>query len=191
MWIPHADFGPELAHILKRRRYAEAVSFWRAARPFAQLSVPSTSMLTELMETDPPCLAFLRPRELEAIQIAAGLASLVGATQRLGRFVTSTLAWPHPMSKDAAVQNLISACRIERQVEQLLRDERNFGARVRVQNCCDGACITCLLASSREFPLDHCPPVPIVGCVNHTTGCRCSIAVTSMSPEHDALSRLS
>lgn len=190
MWITHADFGPELASILKKRRYSEAVSFWRAARPLAQLSVPSAVTLTRVMETDPPCLAFLRPRELDEIQIAAGLASLVGATGRMARFVNPRLDWPYPMSKDAAVQTLISACRMEQQVERLRHDERNFGATVRVQNSCEGACIVCLLASSREFSLDHCPPVPIVGCVNHATGCRCSIAVTSALPERDALSRL-
>jgi hypothetical protein len=63
-------------------------------------------------------------------------------------------------------------------------------ARVRVQNSCEGACITCLLASSVDFPLEHCPPVPIVGCVNYEKGCRCSLVVTSSVPTHDALSRL-
>lgn len=191
MWIPHADFGPELALILKRRRYAEAVSFWRAARPLAQMTVPSADTLTRLMETDPPCLAFLRPRELDEIQVAAGFASLVGATGRMGRFVSAQLDWRYPMSKDAAVRNLMSACEMDGLVEQLLREDANAGARVRVQNSCEGACITCLLAASREFPLEHCPPVPIVGCVNYAVGCRCSIVVTSALREHDAFSRLS
>lgn len=143
------------------------------------------------METDPPCLAFLNPRELEEIQIAAGFAALVGATRRMGRFVTPKLSWPHQLSTDAAVHNLISAFQTGQFIRQITAEENSRRIRVRVQNSCEGACITCLLASSRDFPLDNCPTVPIVGCVNYETGCRCSIAITSSQPQCDALSWLS
>lgn len=190
MWLPHEEFGPELALLLRRRRYAEAVAFWKAARPLAQLTVPKSDFVAELMETDPPCLAFLRPRERDEIQIAGGFACLVGATGRLGRFVNRQLQWAHPMSKDAAVHSLVAAFQTERLIGKILSEQRGSGARVKVQNSCEGACITCLLASSVDFPLEHCPPVPIVGCVNYVTGCRCSVTVTSPSPAHDALHRL-
>jgi len=36
----------------------------------------------------------------------------------------------------------------------------------------------------------HCPPVPIVGCINHKDGCRCSIEVTTAVPERKTLSKL-
>jgi hypothetical protein len=185
MWITHEEFAPELSTLLRKRRYADAVSFWRAARPLAQMTVPSTGCLTEIMETDPPCLAFLKPREREEIQIAAGFAALVGATRRMGRFVSTKLDWPHPLSKDAAVHNLLAAFRIEQIVNQLASVEHSDKIKVRVQNSCEGACITCLLASSREFTLDHCPPVPIVGCVNYEAGCRCSLVITAPQPESD------
>ena len=191
VWIPHEEFAPELAFLLKRRNYAEAVSFWKAARPFAQRTVPSTAILTELMETDPPCLAFLNPREREEIQVAAGFACLVGAARKMGRFVDSKLTWPHQLSKDAAVHNLLAAFRIEQLVTQLVADEQSHRIRVKVQNSCEGACITCLLASSMEFPLERCPPVPIVGCVNYEAGCRCGLIVTSSRPKHDTVSWLS
>jgi hypothetical protein len=189
MWLMHEEFGPELGFLLRRRKYAEAVSFWRAARPLAQLTVPAADFLTQVMETDPPCLAFLTPHERNEIQIAAGIACLVGASGRLGRFVSRKLSWPHPLSKDAAVHNLLAASQMEKLVERILTEQRRCTASVKVQNSCDGACITCLLASSVEFPLEHCPPVPIVGCVNYETGCRCSVVVTSSLPSHDALSR--
>jgi hypothetical protein len=189
MWITHEEFGPELAFLLKRRRYADAASFWKSAKPFAQRSVPSAGFLTQLMETDPPCLAFLSHREREEIQVAAGFACLVGATRRMGRFLDSKLRWPHQLSKDAAVQNLIAAFQFD-QLLSRISAELSPKTRVRVQNSCDGACITCLLASSRDFTLDHCPPVPIVGCVNYETGCRCSIVITSSALQHDVFSRL-
>ncbi len=189
MWITHPEFAPELASLLRQRRYPEAVWFWRAARPFAQMTVPSIDNLAQIMETDPPCLAFLRPRELVEIQVAAGFASLVGATGRLGRFVTRQLRWPHPLTKDAAVHNLLSTFYNELCLARIRAEHSSSRTRVRVQNSCDGACITCLLASSRDFPLDHCPPVPIVGCINHKDGCRCSIEVTSFVPERKALSK--
>lgn len=143
------------------------------------------------METDPPCLAFLNPREREEIQIAAGFACLVGATRKMRRFVDPKLSWPHPLSKDAAVHNLLAAFQIEQLVSQMMADERSHKIKVKVQNSCEGACITCLLASSMEFPLDHCPPVPIVGCVNYEAGCRCGLRVTSSHTKPDAVSRLS
>lgn len=155
----------------------------------AQLTVPKVEFVAELMETDPPCLAFLRPRERDEIQIAAGFASLVGATGRLGRFVSRNLCWPHPMSKDAAVHNLVAAFQMEQLIGRMLSEHHGHGARVKVRNSCDGACITCLLASSADFPLEHCPPVPIVGCVNHAKGCRCSLEVTSPVQRHDAFLR--
>jgi hypothetical protein len=191
MWITHEELGPELAFLLKRRRYAEAVSFWKGAKPLAQMSVPSATFLTQLMETDPPCLAFLNHRELEEIQIAAGFASLVGATRRMGRFVSPNLRWPHPLTKDAAVHNLLAAFQVEQLIGQITAEEHGHKIRVRVQNSCEGACITCLLASSRDFPLDYCPPVPIVGCVNYEAGCRCSLVVTSSQSKWDAVSWLS
>jgi hypothetical protein len=191
MWIPHEEFGPALTYLLKRRRYADAVSFWKGAKPLAQMSVPSVAALADLMETDPPCLAFLNHRELEEIQIAAGFAALVGATRRMGRFINPRLCWPHQLSKDAAVHNLLAAFQVDRLVNQIIAERQNLRTRVKVQNSCDGACIACLLASSRDFPLEHCPPVPIVGCVNYEAGCRCSIVVTSPQPEYDALSWLS
>ena len=191
MWITHEEFGPELVTLLKKRRYADAVSFWKAARPLAQMTVPSTGCLAQIMETDPPCLAFLTHREREEIQIAAGFAALVGATRRMGRFVTTRLDWPHQLSKDAAVHNLLAAFRLEQLVDQLLTLEQSHKFKVRVQNSCEGACITCLLASSCEFTLDHCPPVPIVGCVNYEAGCRCSLVITTPEPEDDEPSWLS
>jgi len=191
MWMSHPDFGPELAWLLRRRRYADAVGFWKSAKPLAQMTVTSAVSLAQIMETDPPCLAFLTPRELEEIQIAAGFSSLVGATRRMGRFVDTKLRWPHQLSKDAAVQNLISAFHTGQFVNRMLAERHNNRIRVRVQNSCEGACITCLLASSRDFPIEHCPPVPIVGCVNFEKGCRCSIAVTAPWPELDSLSRIS
>lgn len=190
VWLPHEEFGPELALLLRRRRYAEAVAFWKAARPLAQLTVPKAEFVAELMETDPPCLAFLRPSERDEIQIAAGFACLVGATGRMGRFVSRQLPWAHPMSKDAAVQSLVAAFQTEQFIGKMLAEHHGRGARVKVRNSCEGACITCLLASSTDFPLEHCPPVPIVGCVNYAAGCRCSVAVTSPSPMADALHRL-
>lgn len=189
MWMMHEEFAPELAFLLRRRKYAEAVAFWRAARPLAQLTVPSADYLGELMETDPPCLAFLRPHERDEIQVAAGFASLVGATGGFGRFVTRKLNWPHPLSKDAAVHNLLAAFQTEQFVSRIMAEQQGYRTRVRVQNSCEGACITCLLASSVDFPLEHCPPVPIVGCVNYEKGCRCSLVVTSSQPKRDALSR--
>lgn len=191
MWMTHEEFGPELMALLRRREYTSAVSFWKAARHLQQRTVPSAPTLTELMETDPPCLAFLNPRELEEIQIAAGFAALVGATRRMGRFVSPKLNWPHRLSTDAAVHNLISAFQTGQLIRQIAAKEHSRRIRVRVQNSCEGACITCLLASSRDFPLDHCPPVPIVGCVNYETGCRCSLTVTHSQPQCDALSWLS
>lgn len=143
------------------------------------------------METDPPCLAFLNHRELDEIQAAAGFAILVGATRRLGRFVNPNLPWPHQLSKDAAVHNLLSAFQIDQIVTRLTADEHSRRIRVRVQNSCEGACITCLLASSMDYPLEHCPPVPIVGCVNYEAGCRCSLVVTSSTPQRNARSWLS
>jgi len=190
MWLTHEEFGPELASLLRQRRYHEAVWFWRAARPLAQMTVPSIDSLVQIMETDPPCLAFLRPRELSEVQVAAGFAALVGATGRLGRFVNRHLRWPHLLTKDAAVRNLLSAFQNEQLLARIRAEHSGSLTRVRVQNSCDGACITCLLASSRDFPLDHCPPVPIVGCINHKDGCRCSITVTSVTPQHRALSKL-
>lgn len=190
MWLMHEEFAPELAFLLRRRNYAEAVVFWRAARPLAQLTVPSADVLCELMETDPPCLAFLRPHERDEIQIAAGFASLVGATGGFGRFVSRKLDWPHPLSKHAAVHNLLAAFQAEQLVARMIAEQHGSRTRVRVQNSCEGACITCLLASSVEFLLEHCPPVPIVGCVNYEKGCRCSLVVTSCATKHDALSRL-
>lgn len=142
------------------------------------------------METDPPCLAFLRPHEREEIQIAAGFACLVGATGRLGRFVSRTLPWKHPMAKDAAVHNLIAAFQVEQLVGRMLAAQHGCGARVKVQNSCKGACITCLLASSVDFPLEHCPPVPIVGCVNYATGCRCSLSLIAGQTMPEAVRRL-
>ena len=190
MWISHPDFGPELASLLKNRRYADAVYFWAGAKPFAQRTIPTAHSLTQLMETDPPCLAFLNYRQLEEIQVAAGFAWCVGATKRLDRFVNPKLNWPHQLSKDAAVHNLLSAYQIERFVSHLRTTQRAFSTRVKVQNSCDGACITCLLASSVDYPLDHCPPVPIVGCINYEAGCRCSLAVTSPEPRCDSISWL-
>jgi hypothetical protein len=190
MWITHEEFGPELTALLRKRRYGDAVCFWRAARPLAQMTLPSTVCLTQVMETDPPCLAFLTHREREEIQIAAGLASLVGATRRMGRFVSRKLTWPHQLSKDAAVHNLLAAFQIEQLVSQMMAEQQSCRTKVKVQNSCEGACITCLLASSVEFPLDHCPPVPIVGCVNYQAGCRCSLVVTCSQPKQDAFSWL-
>lgn len=185
MWITHDEFGPELTTLLRKRRYADAVSFWKAARPLAQMTVPSTVCISQIMETDPPCLAFLTPAEREEIQIAAGFAALVGATRRMDRFVDPNLRWPHQLSKHAAVHNLLAAFRMEELIDRLAADERTHGFKVRVQNSCEGACITCLLASSREFTMDHCPPVPIVGCVNYEAGCRCSIVITAPDSECD------
>ena len=190
MWMMHEEFAPELAFLLRRRNYAEAVAFWRAARPLAQLTVPSADYLVELMETDPPCLAFLHPHERDEIQVAAGFAALVGGTGRLGRFVSRKLDWPHSLSKDAAVHNLLAAFQTEKFVAQMMAEQQGYRTTVCVQNSCEGACITCLLASSVDFPLEHCPPIPIVGCVNYEKGCRCSLAVTSCVPKRDALSRL-
>jgi hypothetical protein len=189
MWMMHEEFAPELAFLLRRRKYAEAVGFWRAARPLAQLTVPSADYLGELMETDPPCLAFLRPHERDEIQVAAGFASLVGATGGFGRFVTRKLDWSHQLSKDAAVHSLLTAFQTERLVARMMAEQQGCRTTIRVQNSCEGACITCLLASSVDFPLEHCPPVPIVGCVNYEKGCRCSLVVTSSQPKRDALSR--
>ena len=186
MWIPHEEFAPELASLLRKRQPDDAVSFWKAARPLAQRSVPSPEYLADLMETDPLCLAFLNPREREEIQIAAGFACLVGATRRMGRFVSRKLTWPHQLSKDAAVHNLLAAFQVEQLIGQITAEHQNY--KVRVQNSCEGACITCLLASSMEFTIEHCPPVPIVGCVNYKDGCRCSVVVTSPQPERDAMS---
>jgi hypothetical protein len=191
VWLTHEEFGPELNSLLRKRRYADAVSFWKAARPLAQMTVPSTGCLTELMETDPPCLAFLSHREREEIQIAAGFACLVGATRKMGRFVSPKLSWAHQLSKDAAVHNLLAAFQVEQLLSQIMAEEQRHKIKVKVQNSCEGACITCLLASSREFPLDHCPPVPIVGCVNYEAGCRCSLVVTSSQPKWDTVSWLS
>src|SRR5690348_13168702 len=188
MWLMHEEFAPELAFLLRRRNYAEAVAFWRAARPLAQLTVPSEDFLGELMETDPPCLAFLRPHERDEIQVAAGFASLVGATGGFGRFVTRKLDWPHPLSKDAAVHNLLAAFQMDRLVAQTMAEQQGRKTTVRIQNSCEGACITCLLASSVDFPLEHCPPVPIVGCVNYEKGCRCSFAVTSSQSKQNPVS---
>lgn len=179
MWIPHLEFGPELTALLRRRRYADAVSFWKGAKPLEQRTVPPAHFLTQVMETDPPCLAFLTPRERDEIQIAAGFACLVGATRRMGRFVSPKLIWPHQLSRDAAVQNLVAAYRVQQFVDQMIAEHQTHRIRVKVQNSCEGACITCLLASSRDFALDHCPPIPIVGCVNYETGCRCSVAISS------------
>jgi hypothetical protein len=190
MWMPHEEFGPEIAFLLRKRKYTEAVSFWKAARPFAQRSVSSADLLSQVMQTDPPCLAILQPHERDEIQIAAGFACLVGATGRLGRFVSPKLHWPNPLSKDAAVHNLIAAFRVDQLITRIMAEQKGHRAKVKVQNSCDGACITCLLASSREFPLEHCPPIPIVGCVNYEAGCRCSLTVTSSQPGHDAFSRL-
>jgi len=189
MWLSHREFGPEVASLLRERKYADAVSFWKSARPLAQLTVPNQDILSQIMETDPPCLAFLRPREREEIQIAAGLARLVGASEKLGRFVSRKLAWPYPLSKDAAVHNLLAAFQNEQLLNRMIAEQQGNTARIKVQNSCEGACITCLLASSVDFPLEHCPPVPIVGCVNDEKGCRCSLEVTSSIPKHDALSR--
>lgn len=189
MWLTHEEFGPELGFLLRRRNYAEAVAFWRAARPLAQLTVPSADVLGELMETDPPCLAFLRPHERDEIQIAAGFASLVGATGGFSRFVSRKLDWPHAISKNAAVHNLLAAFEAERLVARMIAEQRGCRTMVRVENSCEGACITCLLASSMDFPLEHCPPVPIVGCVNYEKGCRCSLVVTSSQPKWDAVRR--
>lgn len=189
MWLTHREFGPEVASLLRERKYADAVSFWKSARPLAQLTVPGVDILSQIMEMDPPCLAFLRPREREEIQIAAGLACLVGASGRLGRFVSRKLDWPYPLSKDAAVHNLVAAFRNERLINRIIAEQQGYTTKIRVQNSCEGACITCLLASSVDFPLEHCPPVPIVGCVNYETGCRCSLEVASSVPKHDALSR--
>jgi hypothetical protein len=191
MWIPHEDFGPELTSLLRRRHYADAVSFWKGAKPLAQRSVPSPSDLIKLMETDPPCLAFLTHRELEEIQIATGFAALVGATRRMGRFVNPGLRWPHQMSKDAAVHNLLAAFHADQLVSQIATEHQNRKTRVKVQICSEGACITCLLASSIDYPLEHWPPVPIVGCVNHEAGCRCSLVVTSSQSRWEAMTRLS
>jgi hypothetical protein len=191
MWMSHPDFGPELAFLLRHRRYADAVGFWRSAKPLAQMTVTSAASLMQIMETDPPCLAFLNPRELDEIQIAAGFASLVGATRRLSRFVNSRLPWPHQLSKDAAVHNLLSAFHTSQLLSRIALEQQSSRIRVRVQISCEGACIACLLASSRDFPLSHCPPVPIVGCVNYEAGCRCSIAVTSSQPKEDPVSWLS
>lgn len=190
MWMTHEEFGPELAFLLRHRKYTDAVAFWKAARPLAQLTVPAVEYLVELMETDPPCLAFLRPHERDEIQIAAGFAALVGGTGRLGRFVSRRLDWPHRLSKDAAVHNLLTAFQMDRLVTQTMAEQQGCKTMVRVQNSCEGACITCLLASSVDFPLEHCPPVPIVGCVNYEKGCRCSLVVTSSQSKRDALSRL-
>jgi hypothetical protein len=190
MWMMHEEFAPELAFLLRRRNYAEAVAFWRAARPLAQLTVPTAGYLGELMETDPPCLAFLRHQERDEIQVAAGFASLVGATDGFGRFVSRKLDWPHPLSKNAAVHNLLAAFQAEQLVTRMMAEYQDSQTRVRVQNSCEGACITCLLASSVDFSLEHCPPVPIVGCVNYEKGCRCSLMVTSREPKRDAVSRL-
>jgi len=189
MWLSHREFGPEVASLLRERKYADAVSFWKSARPLAQLTVPNADILSQIMETDPPCLALLRPLEREEIQIAAGLACLVGASGKLGRFVSRKLAWPYPLSKDAAVHNLLAAFQNEQLINRIMAEQQGFTTRVKVQNSCEGACITCLLASSVDFPLEHCPPVPIVGCVNYEKGCRCSLEVTSSVPKHDALSR--
>jgi hypothetical protein len=188
MWLTHKEFGPELAALLRKRRYADAASFWKGAKPLAQMTVPSAGSLTQIMETDPPCLAFLTPGEREEIQVAAGIASLVGATRRMGRFVDPKLRWPHQLSKDAAVHNLLAAFHTDQLIGQIVTEQQSHKTRVRVQISCEGACITCLLASSIDYPLDHCPPVPIVGCVNYQAGCRCSIAVTSSQPTTDALS---
>jgi hypothetical protein len=192
MWMTHEEFAPELAFLLRRRDYAEAAAFWRAARPLAQLTVPSVDYLGELMETDPPCLAFLCPHELDEIQIAAGFASLVGATGGFDRFVSHKLNWPHPLSKNAAVHNLLAAFQSDQLIAHMMAECQDSRTRVRVQvqNSCEGACITCLLASSVDFPLEHCPPVPIVGCVNYEKGCRCSLVVTSYEPKRNALSHL-
>jgi len=190
MWMMHEEFAPELAFLLRRRNYAEAVAFWRAARPLAQLTVPSEDFLGELMETDPPCLAFLRPHERDEIQVAAGFASLVGATGGFSRFISPKLDWSHPLSKDAAVHNLLAAFQSEKFISRMMAEYQHSRTRVRVQNSCEGACITCLLASSVDFPLEHCPPVPIVGCVNYEKGCRCSLVVTSYEPKRNALSHL-
>jgi len=154
------------------------------------MTVTSIASLAQIMETDPPCLAFLAPLELEEIQVAAGFAALVGATRRMGRFVNPRLRWPHQLSKDAAVHNLLSAFRSDQFVNRWIAENHNRNTRVRVQISCEGACITCLLASSRDYPLGHCPPVPIVGCVNYETGCRCTLAVSTAEPEHDAFSWL-
>lgn len=189
MWLAHREFGPEVASLLRERKYADAVSFWKSARPLAQLTVPNADILSQIMETDPPCLALLRPHEREEIQIAAGLACLVGASGKLGRFVSRKLAWPYLLSKDAAVHNLLAAFQNEQLINRIMAEQQGFTTRVKVQNSCEGACITCLLASSVDFPLEHCPPVPIVGCVNYEKGCRCSLEVTSSVPKHDALSR--
>ena len=189
MWLSHREFGPEVASLLRERKYADAVSFWKSARPLAQLTVPNQDILSQIMETDPPCLAFLRPREREEIQIAAGLARLVGASGKLGRFVSRKLAWPYPLSKDAAVHNLLAAFQNEQLLNRMIAEQQGNTARIKVQNSCEGACITCLLASSVDFPLEHCPPVPIVGCVNDEKGCRCSLELTSSVPKHDAFSR--
>jgi hypothetical protein len=190
MWIPHEEFAPELASLLRKRRPDDAVSFWKAARPLAQRSVPSPGYLAELMETDPLCLAFLTPREREEIQIAAGFACLVGATRRMGRFVSRKLTWPHQLSKDAAVHNLLAAFQVEHLVGQMMAEQPDCRTKVKVQNSCEGACITCLLASSIEFTIENRPPVPIVGCINYQTGCRCSLIVTSPKPKQDAFSWL-
>ncbi|MFZ0662582.1 MAG: hypothetical protein WAM66_07820 [Acidobacteriaceae bacterium] len=189
MWLTHEEFGPELGFLLRRRKYAEAVYFWKAARPLAQLTVPPSDFLSQVMETDPPCLAFLRPHERDEIQIAAGIACLVGASGKLGRFVSRKLSWTHPLTKDAAVHNLLAAFQNEQLVNRIIAEQLGYRTKVKVQNSCEGACITCLLASSVEFPLEHCPPVPIVGCVNYETGCRCSLAVTYSVPKHDTVSR--
>jgi len=189
MWMMHEEFAPELAFLLRRRNYAEAVAFWRAARPLAQLTVPSADYLGELMETDPPCLALLRPHQRDEIQVAAGFASLVGATGGFGRFVSRKLDWPHRLSKDAAVHNLLAAFQADQLVAHMMAEYQDSRTRVRVQNSCEGACITCLLASSVDFPLEHCPPIPIVGCVNYEKGCRCSIVVTCCESKRDPVSR--
>ncbi len=191
MWMTHEEFGPELIFLLRKRRYTDAAAFWKGAKPFAQPSVPSAVLLAQIMETDPPCLAFLTPHELEEIQVAAGFAALVGATRRMGRFVSPRIPWPHQLSKDAAVHNLLSAFHTDQLISRIASEQRSCRTHVRVQISCEGACITCLLASSRDYPLDHCPPVPIVGCVNYEKGCRCSLAAATSEPESDPVSWLS
>lgn len=187
-WISHEEFGLELARLLKRRLYADAISLWGWAKPFSQMSMPSVESLAALMETDPPCLAFLRSHERDDVQIAAGFAYCVGATRRMARFLNPKLTWPHQLSKDAAVHNLIAAWHADQVIHDLEGISDTLGLRVRVQNSCEGACITCLLASSIDYALDHFPPVPIVGCVNYEAGCRCSLMIAEPQSRHQLVS---
>lgn len=129
--------------------------------------------LSLALSVSTPALAFCSDEELKELRVIVAMAHLPMRHVSHGRLAREGFIWDHPMSFDAAIQNLLKAIASQRNI--LRWRDSGIVKSVKILNSQDGPCKVCLEAAAKTYPIGETPELPIVGCTNIRAGCRCVI----------------